>query len=111
MISIMAEENKTKIDTAVFVGDSIKTFIRDLGFPIFVAILLIYNSWQMQTYLINTNDKRDQQIATLSEAVKQLSISTIRIQEIITENQRVLQEIRISKIVDERTAIKRDRQK
>ena len=103
MISVMSEEKQTRIETATIVTDSIKTFIRDLGFPIFIAILLIYNSWQMQTYLINTNDKRDEQIGVLSEAVRQLSTSTIKIQEIMTENQSILQEIRITRIVDDRT--------
>lgn len=91
-----------KVEISSLVSDSVKSFIRDLGFPIFLSTLLIFNSWQMQNYLITTNDKRDLQITVLAEAVKELSIATNALRKTSDENNVMLKELRIISIVDEK---------
>ena len=81
--------------------DSVRIFIRDLGFPIFIAILLIYNSYQMQNYLISTNERREAQLVIMGEAIRQISNSTDKSREMMIENNAILRELRIQKIVRE----------
>ena len=98
MVSILKEKQKAETSSII---DSIRIFIQDLGFQTFIAILLIYNSYQMQNYLISTNERREAQLAIMGEAIRQMSDSTNKSRELTTENNAILRELRIQKIIRE----------
>lgn len=50
--------------------------IKELGFSVVITCLILWNNWQMQSFIINSLDKKDQQlqvfITTLNEQTKTL---------------------------------------
>ena len=88
-----------KIEISNVVSESIKSFIRDLGFPIFISVVLIWNSWQMQNYLIGTNERREAQLETLTDAIRGMESTASKMRDVSIENNAMLRELRIAKAI------------
>lgn len=93
--------DKKSVEISSVVSESIKSFIRDLGFPIFISVILIWNSWQMQSYLIGTNERREAQLATLAESIRGMQTASEKSRDISIENNAMLRELRIAKAISD----------
>ena len=86
------EHKSLEVDAVSNLAEAVQSFIKNVGFPVFIALMLIYNQWQLQSFLMVTNEKRDTQLATLTDAVRTMSIVLTQLQGTANENKAMLTE-------------------
>lgn len=68
MISIMENTASTEREQTL----TIVAIIKDLGFPIFLTLVLLYNSWSLQNFLIQKLNQSEQTFQKLADTLTEI---------------------------------------